>query len=285
MDKETKKTSQKQGKKARKTKYRVGYEVARILALAVFLACAGIIGDKIYGYIHDDETSKSFVDSIAPNLGVTPRPPERTAPPYPEVTPERVTYPQIITTEEINRLENYEDFVCWLYIENSNISNYVVRAEDNEFYLRKNIDKETNGNGSLFLDFRNDPDTWRGHNIIYGHNQKNGTMFSDLRDFNDPAYFNEHKLIYTYSGNGVKIWRVFSAYETSTDDYYIETWFEDDDAYFDFIRNLQNKSVTETDVVLKSSDVIMTLSTCYKYSNPNGRYVVHAVLVGEAPLA
>ena len=283
MAKDTKDVSEKPKKK--KSKSKVKYEVTRIIALAVFLACAGIIGDKIYGYIRDDEVETEFFLNNKMNIGVTPAPPERTAPPYPQVTPERVTYPQIVTTEEINKLEQYEDFVCWLYIADSNISNYVLHTTDNEFYLRKNIEKETNGNGSLFLDFRNDPGTWTRHNIIYGHNQKNGTMFSDLRDFNDTDYFNSHRTIYTYSADGVKIWKVFSAYETSTEDYYIETWFENDDTYFDFIRQLQDKSVTQTDIVLKSTDVVLTLSTCYKYTNPNGRYVVHAVLVGEAPLA
>lgn len=273
-------------KKKKKSKRKIGYEAARILALAVFLACAGIIGDKIYGYIYDDETDLVWREQIQLDIGVTPKPvTEKTVPPYPEVTPERITYPQIITTEEINRLEAYEDFVCWMYIENTNISNYVVQAEDNEFYLRKNIDGNTNGNGSLFMDFRCDPKTWQGHNIVYGHNQKNGTMFSDLREFNDPEFFKAHPIIYTYSAEGVKIWKIFSAYETDTSDYYIETWFENDDSYFDFIRNLQSKSVAETDVVLNATDKILTLSTCYKYANPNGRYVVHAVLIEEAPLA
>ena len=39
------------------------------------------------------------------------------------------------------------------------------------------------------------------------------------------------------------VWQIFSAYETTTDDYYIETWFESDDTYYDFIRGLQNKSL------------------------------------------
>jgi hypothetical protein len=118
-------------KKKKKSKSKVKYEVTRILALAVFLACAGIIGDKIYGYIHDDEVQEEFFQQNNINIGVTPPPPERTAPPYPEVTPERITYPQIVTTEEINKLEGYEDFVCWLYIEDSNISNYVLHSTDN----------------------------------------------------------------------------------------------------------------------------------------------------------
>lgn len=271
--------------KKKKSKVRIGYESARILALAVFLVCAGIIGNKIYGYVHDDETEVVFMQENDMTIGVTPVPAERTAPPYPEVTPTRVTYPQIVSTADIAKLEKYDDFVCWIYIDGTNISNYVLQGESNEYYLRKNIDKQQNGNGSLFLDFRCDYNVVEGHYVIYGHNQKNGTMFSDLRDFNDPEFFYNHQYIYTYSSRGVKIWKVFSAYETSTEDNYIETWFENTASYYDFIRSVQDRSIAESDVVLQQDSVVLSLSTCYKYTNPNGRYVVHAVLVDEAPLA
>lgn len=272
-------------KKKEKKKSVLGYETVRILSLAVFLICLGIIGNKLYGYMADDDDMNNLMASIGIDM-TTPKPPERSAPPYPEVTPERITYPQIVTTESIQELEEkYEDFVFWMYIEDTNINYYVVQADDNEFYLRKNIDKQTNGNGSLFMDYRNDPDNLYRHNIVYGHNQKNGTMFSDLGDYRDENFFNTHNMIYTYSGKGVDVWQIFSAYETTTDDYYIETWFESDDTYYDFIRGLQNKSLHSTDVVLTSSDVILSLSTCHKYENPNGRFVVHAVRIGTVPLA
>ena len=273
------------GRKKKKSKVRIGYEAARILALAVFLICVGILSDKFYGYVHDGETQEVFMEEQDMTIGVTPEPAERTAPPYPEVTPERSTYPRIVSTSDIAKLEQYDDFVCWLYIEDTNISNYVLQGESNDYYLRKNINKEQNGNGSLFFDFRNDYNVLEGHYIIYGHNQKNGTMFSDLYNFNTPSYFYEHQIFYTYSSAGVRIWKAFSSYETSTDDNYIETYFATTGEYYDFIRALQDRSVVETDVVLQEDSVVLSLSTCYKYTNPNGRYVVHAILIDEVPLA
>ena len=38
------------------------------------------------------------------------------------------------------------------------------------------------------------------------------------------------------------------------------------------------------DVLLKATDDVMTLSTCYKFHSENGRLVVNAVRVGTAPL-
>ena len=272
--------------KEKKNKKRpvLGYEVVRIVSLAIFLICLGVIGNKMYGYMADDDKFDEIKNQVGIDM-TTPEPPERSAPPYPEVTPERITYPQIVSTEAIEKLEKYEDFVFWMYIEDTKINYYVLQAADNEFYLRRDINKETNGNGSLFLDFRNDAGNLYRHNIIYGHNQKNGTMFSDLGDYRDETFFNTHNLIYTYSGKGVDVWQIFSAYETTTDDYYIETWFESDDAYYDFIRGFQKKSLHPTDVVLTSSDVVLSLSTCHKYENPNGRFVVHAVRIASVPLA
>ena len=54
--------------------------------------------------------------------------------------------------------------------------------------------------------------------------------------------------------------------------------------YYHFIKDLQNKSAFKTDVLLKATDDVMTLSTCYKFHSENGRLVVNAVRVGTAPL-
>ena len=80
------------------------------------------------------------------------------------------------------------------------------------------------------------------------------------------------------------IWRIFSVYETTTDEYYIETNFSSTDEYYSFIKDLQSKSVFKTDILLKETDDVMSLSTCYKFNHANGRLVVSAVRVGSSIL-
>lgn len=80
------------------------------------------------------------------------------------------------------------------------------------------------------------------------------------------------------------MWKIFSAYETTTDDYYIQTYFSTTGEYLTFIKNLQKKSVIDTDIVLTSRDDVLTLSTCHRYTLDNGRFVVHAVKIGTAPI-
>ena len=127
----------------------------------------------------------------------------------------------------------------------------------------------------------------KGHTIIYGHNMQDGSMFGNLLKYytsGNDNYLKEHPFLYTYAENGVGIWQIFSVYETTTDEYYIETYFQSQDAYYHFIKDLQNKSAFKTDVLLKATDDVMTLSTCYKFHSENGRLVVNAVRVGTAPL-
>jgi sortase B len=181
----------------------------------------------------------------------------------------------------------------WLYGEGAEIDYYVLQANDNEFYLKRDIDKEHRSSGSLFLDYRNRPERISSsgkdnkigsNNIIYGHNMRNGNMFGKLKYYQKEEVFFKHQYLYTYTKEGVTVWKIFSAYETTTDDYYIQTYFSTPEAFLKFARGLQKKSVVKTDIVLSSRDDILTLSTCHRYNYNDGRFVVHAVKVGTAPI-
>ncbi len=287
----------KKRKLSAKEKYRrkrniLFYKLGRTVALAILLFSLGMIGEQIYGYVSDYEVDKQikekFIGGHSPVVT-----PDRSVPAYPEATPVRLTYPDKIQLAELQELEKVsKDFRFWLYVDKSKIDYHVMQAKDNVFYLKHNIEGVKNDSGSIFLDYRNNPERIYGskkesigsNNIIYGHNMKNGSMFGLLRKFMDKDYFYEHQNIYTYSTKGVTVWKVFSAYETTTDDYYIQTYFSSSDEFNDFIKDLQKKSVVDTDIILKSKDDILTLSTCHRFTINNGRFVVHAVKIGTVPI-
>ena len=261
---------------------------------AILFFTVGKIGEKAHAYISENQDNRHIQTELgisfatptpAPGeAGATPRP----VPSYPIPTPKRYTYPEGITLEQVRSLkERNEDLVFWLHIPDTTISYHVMQSEDNDFYLHKNLDKNYASSGSLFLDFRNDAVTLEGHTIVYGHNMQDGTMFGNLLKYytgGNDAYLKEHPYLYTYAENGVGIWQIFSVYETTTDEYYIETYFQSQESYYNFIKDLQNKSAFKTDVLLKATDHVMTLSTCYKFHSENGRLVVNAGRVGTAPL-
>lgn len=282
------------------------YIATQMVLCAILFFTAGMLTDKGHAYVSEREANEKIRNEFGitfspitptPSIvaGTTPGPDapvsentEKPVPEYPFETPPRYSYPQGITVEQLQSLKKRnKDFAFWLYIGDTTINYNVMQSADNDYYLKRNIDGKYADSGSLFLDFRNDPKTLRGHTIVYGHNMNDGSMFGNLLKFytgGNDQYLKEHPYMYTYSEDGVGIWKIFSVYETTVDEYYIETNFASQELYYNFIKDLQNKSAFRTDVLLKATDDVMTLSTCYKFNHVNGRLIVNAVRVGTSIL-
>ena len=262
----------------------------RIAALVVLVVAAGVFIWRLSQYSTDIDYTESQSKTISVDSYKVAEAEKRATPSYPEfegkaVVTGRFDYPQITDSDKLTQFSmTYPDFVCWIYIENTTVNYPVVQGEDNEFYLRRNMDGESNLSGTLFMDYRCDRETFAGHNIFYGHNNQNGTMFGPLKKYMDKSFFDSHPVSYTYTKDSVTLWKIFSAYETDTENYYIRTDFISKDSYGKFLRRLKAASVYDTGVEITEDDDILTLSTCYLYNKVNGRFVIHAVKAGETPL-
>lgn len=62
--------------------------------------------------------------------------------------------------------------------------------------------------GVPFLDGASTPEC--DNLIVYGHNMKNGTMFSDVTQYRDKAYWEEHPYIEFETAGGLRIYQVFA---------------------------------------------------------------------------
>ena len=101
------------------------------------------------------------------------------------------------------------DCIGWICIPNTAV-NYPVMftPEEPQKYLRKNFEGEYSASGVPFLDGAS---TMEYDNlIIYGHNMKNGTMFSDITQYRDKAYYEEHPYIEFETADGMRIYQVFA---------------------------------------------------------------------------
>ena len=76
------------------------------------------------------------------------------------------------------------DCIGWICIPNTAV-NYPVMftPEEPQKYLRKNFEGEYSVSGIPFLDGASTPEC--DNLIVYGHNMKNGTMFSDVTQYRD----------------------------------------------------------------------------------------------------
>lgn len=182
----------------------------------------------------------------------------------------------IKVSKENSLYETNNDFKFWITIDNTNIDYPVVQGEDNDFYLSHDFFKEKSISGSVFLDYRDNDKS--KNSILYAHNMKNNSMFSDLELFKDEHFFNKNNLITITRNDKNYIYQVFSVYYISGNEtYHLQTNFNSNNEFLNYLESIKSKSLFKSNKELDSNNII-TLSTC-SYEFKNCRTVVHAQLI------
>ncbi len=91
-----------------------------------------------------------------------------------------------------------EDIVAWIQIPGIGADYPVVQGEDNEHYLHYTFEGKENMAGSIFLDYRNRADFMDSKVILYGHNMKDGSMFSKLEKYQEAGFRKEQGRVMLY---------------------------------------------------------------------------------------
>ncbi len=194
---------------------------------------------------------------------------------------ERLTDGTLASFKTIRELNS--DVVGWINVSNTLIDYPVVQSKDNSFYLMHNVNKEYNSSGCPFLDYRNSvkPESTTRIFIIYGHHRRNGTMFAQLKNYNDLNFYKENPVIRFDTIYDRSEWIVFSnfrtttTWETGTPFNYIQTEFKDDAEFLSFVSSIKKRSLITTPVEVNADDKILLLSTC-SYEMSNWRMVIAA---------
>lgn len=170
------------------------------------------------------------------------------------------------------------DLIGWIRIADTRIDYPIVKGRDNIFYLSHGFNRRSSQAGAIFMDFRNIGDGNDANTIIYGHKMKDQSMFQTLLKFGDARFYANHRTIEIDTLYGRQLYRVFAAYTTNTDFYYIQTSF-DQASHATFMDDIRKRSEHAWDTDITFDDRILTLSTC---SNDfrDARFVVHAKRIG-----
>ena len=176
----------------------------------------------------------------------------------------------------------YADAVAWLKVPGTTIDYPIFQGQNNTRYYRDDRDGKTQIWGETYLDYRCDVKNLaaaKTNIIIYGHNTETDNRFTPLLNYKREEFYQTHKTIELATSKGMYTYEIFSVYSVdATKFYYIDTVFESQTEYDNFLSSLVKKSRYGTDVEVSAADSILTLSTC-DYSIKNGRFVVHAKLV------
>ena len=171
-----------------------------------------------------------------------------------------------------------EDMFGWIDVEGTGIEYPVMfTPDDPEYYLRRDFSREYSMAGTPFIDGRTPEES--DNYIIYGHNMKNGSMFSELTRYSEEAYMREHPWITLTTSSGEKKYQVIAAFYLNMamdrNDY---TWFnyfilKDKEVFYEFTERISEASLYPMTANPVYGDRFITLVTC-SYHDYDGRFVV-----------
>lgn len=169
------------------------------------------------------------------------------------------------------------DIVGWLKVNGTNINYPFVQSSDNDYYLTHSFNKSYNGGGWVFLDYRNNG-TNNKNTIIYAHGRSDKTMFGTLKNVLNNGWLNNtnNYVIKISTETENSLWQIFSVYHIPTTSDYLQTNFNDETEYQNFLDIIKDRSSHNFNTNVVSTDNILTLSTCY---NNSDKMVVHAKLI------
>lgn len=180
-------------------------------------------------------------------------------------------------TAEDDEKPYIKNCVAWIEIPGTDIDYPVMQKQgDPEYYLRRNYKGEYSYSGTPFLD-ENCNIRISKNLIVYGHNMKDGTMFSELTKYKDLKFCMEHQnlkltidgITYNYT-----LYAVCSV--DASEGWYTFTGQTSEDNFAELISHIQNRSsyISFTEQA-EYGDHFLTLSTC-DYASDNSRLIVIA---------
>jgi len=172
---------------------------------------------------------------------------------------------QLLSFDELAALNR--DFIGWIHVSNQ-IDYPVVRGSDNSKYINTTFLGNRNTAGTIFMDYRNTNNFDEQVSIIYGHNTRDGSMFSPIANYLNPDFHrNNPNIVITTRDGKYLTYRVFAAKLT-------DAW---DAAYTVGATGGAGASEIFPNAPENASRFLL-LSTCTRNSNDDERILVYAAI-------
>lgn len=238
------------------------------ILIIVFSAIIAFSGYRLYTIFHEYHEGEKQYKETAENYIRKPDPPKTPDDPL-------TTCPISVDFESL--LAENSDVVGWIYSDGTQINYPVLRGESNESYIHTMINGEYNSAGSIFMDFRNNPDLSDINTILYGHHMKNGSMFASLHQYVHQDYYDEHKYMWYLTPDHIYRFDVLAGYVGDAEAE-IYTIFVDKDELYSYLDFATSSSTFTPDHIPEGINGIVALSTC-SYEYDDARYVLVCVPV------
>ena len=247
--------------------------IMMILLASGFLLCAGVVAFVQHGYkanarlyknastSYTSQNTQGSSGSVSGGQGDDG---------------EKVIAPIKVDFEALQKAN--PEVIGWLYCPDTTIDFPICRAEDNDYYIDHNYEREYSPYGAIFADCMNRPGFEDSNYLIYGHHLTDGSMFAILDKWLKQDFFDEHPIMWILTPEQDYRVELFSAYYIEAiDEAY--TIFQGPSQQFDrYLQVAKNNSKVTADVELDGNAKYVMFSTC-AYVFYMARSVVHGKMV------
>lgn len=237
------------------------------ILIIIFAAIIGVSGYNLWKIFSEYHAGTQQYKETAKNYVHTKDPDNTMSENGPQTCPISVDFDGLLATNP--------DVVGWIYSEGTQINYPVLRGEDNSEYLHHMLNGEYNSAGSIFMDFRCEPDLSCYNTILYGHHMKNGSMFASLHQYTKQEFYDEHKYMWYLTPDHVYRLDVLAGYVGDAEAE-IYTIFMERDELNSYLSFAEYSSNFVPDHYPEYIDGIIVLSTC-SYEYDDARYIVVCV--------
>lgn len=266
-----------------------GKEKARklvsILSVLIILGCVGYFGVLRYQKTHSSNQIQTLHEYITelPDGETEEEAWKRLRKEYPNTD-----FPVGMQVRYAKLYAINNEFIGWLTVPNTQINVQVVKAQDNEKYLKQDFYGNYSRYGCPFMDYRDNIRTLSLNTVIYGHHMKDGLMFAELSKYLNIEGFKESPTIQLSTLYGDYVFKIYAVFITNSEPVddngyvfnYIFTHLTNDEAFSSYVKALDERKLYDTGVDIEPGDKLITLSTC-TYEFDNARLVVVGRLVRE----
>lgn len=244
--------------------------------IAIYIAIRLLIREMETSILNDKSAEETNVKIYAMEISNQPEiiiEPQITPEPTEKDLDAIINYEQEVVGNIIAQGMNYNDFytlnqatVGFLAVKGTNIYYPVCSSDTDEKWLGTLFNGNSSGYGTIYLDYPANEDLSSKISTLFGHNMRDGRMFSPLNKYiNDPNYYKDHDYAFVSTKDYIKVYKFASAsriLESEGKEFRTANFSTEED-FLAYLELLSPRIVSKDDSVnMKEADYLLQLATC-----------------------
>ena len=261
------------------------------IILVVCLAAVVVFSIILIRELSINNQSRQYYEDLTTGIARRPRntgiirpepPPEQQPPSTTEtyVPPEEIyeepEWVPYVDFDAVNEL--LPGIIGWIRLEGTVLDYPIMQTTDNDYFLTHLSDGTRHRSGSIFIDYRANPDFSDRNTLMFGHMTATEEMFGLLKHYRTQSFYEQNIVMFIHTPQTDYALMIFAAYLLDSGYEVPPTYFEDEYDFDAHIKDIQRRSLIKSNVNVEPNDRIVSLCTC-AYDYANARLIIVGRLV------